>query len=255
MRLVAVLKARLRDKMRSTAVDAAKSLERAAWQPETPEEQAWFYVATGDWVTAVNRGPVSVKPLINAVESNWKQGDSRLPERPQAIRALTRIEDKATAVTTLIGLLQNGGPDFQDDNPSKIAAVSALGDLGDPRAVEAIVPFLTLGSSHTRLAAAKSLGQLKDPRAFEAINALLTQGTDGDLRLAAIDALGALGDKRALQPLIELLPTSDAKASVAAARALGQLGDPSAAAPLGAMLESAMAAAGTGREPRPEDAG
>jgi len=143
---------------------------------------------------------------------------------------------------------------------TRLAAVKALGNLGDARAVEPLINLLGHENECTRLAAVKALGNLGDARAMKpliqalgdankeivesAVNALRTYTcavgplikTLADAGLmsqwAAAKVLGTLGDARAVAPLIEVLDKGDLPARQAAAEALGSLGDARAIAPL-----------------------
>jgi len=86
-------------------------------------------------------------------------------------------------------------------------AASSLGLLGDAAAVEPLIEVVANANGYfhsvVRSAAAVSLGQLKDPRA---IDALLNAVHDpiADSSSEAIHALGALGDRRAVSTLVEV---------------------------------------------------
>jgi len=90
----------------------------------------------------------------------------------------------------------------------RIAAIQALGRMGDARA---IVPLMSiLGNQREnyrlRLAAAESLGRLGDG---QAVNPLINIVQDEQepsqyLKESAIKALGMLGDIRALEPLLDM---------------------------------------------------
>jgi HEAT repeat protein len=102
--------------------------------------------------------------------------------------------------------------------------VAALGQSGDPRAVEPLIVVL----QHNRLDISAQTVVPKIP-----------------LRAAAATALGQLGDSRAVEPLIAVLQNKGAPTvsifmmpvRAAAASALGQLGDARAIEPLTAALE------------------
>ena len=115
----------------------------------------------------------------------------------------------------------------------------ALGQIGDLRAIDALINALELcwGASE----AATALGKLKDLRAVEPlIKALNTYWHDQEDPLPgyAAWALGALGDKRATEPLIKVLNDNHVFYSSAAADALGELKDLSALEPLIKVMNS-----------------
>jgi HEAT repeat protein len=146
-------------------------------------------------------------------------------------------------------------------------AASALGQLGDPGAVEPLCQSLQDGESEVRSSAANALGKIRDSRAVEPLCAML-KDPDFNVRLAAVKALGLLGDARAVDTLCaahgedanrlfqseivrslakvgdqravpilcHALRDADGRVSADAARALGRIGDPRALEPLCAAL-------------------
>jgi hypothetical protein len=135
----------------------------------------------------------------------------------------------------------------QDPNPGvRASAAEALGQLGDPVAVNALIealqlPALDIPSETVRPAAARALGHIGDPAAIPALSRAL-EGA-GDLQFAAVEALemikspsarAVLGarDERIAQECIAKL--SDPKASTRgqACADLRSLGVKSAAGPL-----------------------
>lgn len=118
-------------------------------------------------------------------------------------------------VGTLIELLKSK---YQLDREK---AADYLGEIGDPRAVPALIEALK--DPAISWIAAESLGKLGDPRAVPPLIAAL--GSDEKwLRRNAATALGRIGDPAAAGPLTTLL--SDGKDNVrqAAASALGMIG-------------------------------
>jgi HEAT repeat protein len=122
-----------------------------------------------------------------------------------------------------------------------------LGNLRDPRAVEALIVALedvegdtqiADAASDVREAAAEALGDLADLRAVETLMAALDD-PDEDVRLAVAEALGCLGDPGAVEPLIAALADADEGVRARACEALGLLGDARAVQPLLAILATA----------------
>jgi HEAT repeat protein len=81
-----------------------------------------------------------------------------------------------------------------------------------------------LEDGHPRLHAhaARALGQIGDPRALDALVAALRNTCYG-ARVAAIEALAQIGDRRALEPLTAALGDGDPCVRLAAAAALCRL--------------------------------
>ena len=87
-------------------------------------------------------------------------------------------------------------------------AVAALGEIGDPAAVEPLIAALADGADHQR-----------PSRGLDAL---------GGVRRQAARALGLIGDARAVGPLVAALGDKDKRVGEAAAAALDQMGVPEA---------------------------
>nr|VFJ49102.1 MAG: PBS lyase HEAT-like repeat-containing protein [Candidatus Kentron sp. DK] len=116
-------------------------------------------------------------------------------------------------------------------------------------AVDALLRQLAAGyRADTRQAMVEALGQIGDPRAVDALAARLADaGEDKDVRLAAAVALGQIGDPdpRAVEPLVARLADAGEDKDVrrAVAEALGQIGEEPALAALRACLDDPVEAA------------
>ncbi len=101
-------------------------------------------------------------------------------------------------------------------------ACERLGEIGDPRAVDALIFALQDGVGAVRFAAAGALGKLGDPIAIPALLTLLESnefGTHGPV----IEALTELKAQEAIPYFINLLLDEDARIRGLAANALMQL--------------------------------
>ncbi|HUT89395.1 MAG TPA: HEAT repeat domain-containing protein, partial [Thermoguttaceae bacterium] len=96
------------------------------------------------------------------------------------------------------------------------AAAKALGQLGDPRAVERLVRALADGDNDVRCAAAEALAALGEPKWAQWV-----KGEGDDFR-----RLGASKDREAVEPLVWALADGDNDVRRAAAKALAALGEP-----------------------------
>jgi HEAT repeat protein len=136
---------------------------------------------------------------------------------------------------------------YRRDWEVREAASDALGELGDPRAVDSLLDALSDEYWPVRKAAASSLGEIGDPGAVEpliaALRAELTHRAGAAVpvrfgytdfpglhdswtaRRAIVVALGRLGDARGALPLVEALRDDHKWVRVDAAEALGKLGD------------------------------
>ncbi|HOD85308.1 MAG TPA: HEAT repeat domain-containing protein, partial [Methanoculleus sp.] len=68
-------------------------------------------------------------------------------------------------------------------------AAWSLGEIGDPRAVEPILPLLADKKKDVRTAAADALGKLRDSRAAAALSAALEDEVEPEVRTAIRRAL------------------------------------------------------------------
>lgn len=116
--------------------------------------------------------------------------------------------------------------DTSAEGSLRYEAISVLGELGDPRAVEPLIAILEDDLERRTgvwAAAIPSLGAQGDPRAFDVLVRCLDERAEDWLgREMAAHALGMLGDKRAAAPLIQALPYADTREP--ALTALKQLG-------------------------------
>jgi len=123
----------------------------------------------------------------------------------------------------------------------RLTAIEALGLLGDARAAGAVMAALNVDDARTRATAADALGRIGDRQATPAVIDLLDDASES-VRLAAIEALGALRDPRAVGALVGVLDDEAATRRIAAARALGSLGRRAAERPLARLLRDKPAA-------------
>ena len=107
----------------------------------------------------------------------------------------------------------------------RASAAEALGTLGNPAALPALLTALSDENETVRRAAAAALDTLGDP---DALPALITALSDENetVRRAAASALDTLGDPAALPALITALSDENETVRRAAASALGTLGNP-----------------------------
>ena len=123
-------------------------------------------------------------------------------------------------VSLLLELLRDEAPEMRR------TAAESLGKIGDPRAVDSILPLKHDPSSMVREASVVAMGRLK-PTATDGVVALLTlalEDPDESVRQAAVVAIGEVEPgPRLLQPVVELLRSSDATIRRAVVRALLQI--------------------------------
>jgi len=102
-------------------------------------------------------------------------------------------------------------------------AARALGNIGDPEALNPLIKALSDKHVLVRCSAARALGRLGDARAVDPlVNAL--ENNDFLVQRSAAEALGELGDLKAVDPLINALGNEDSYIQTGAANALARIG-------------------------------
>jgi len=105
-------------------------------------------------------------------------------------------------------------------------AAESLGKIGDPRAVDSILPLKHDPAAMVREASVVAVGRLKPPATdgVVALLALALEDPDESVRQAAVVAIGEVEpDPRLLQPVVGLLRSSDPAIRRAVVRALLQI--------------------------------
>ncbi|HEX8142335.1 MAG TPA: HEAT repeat domain-containing protein [Pyrinomonadaceae bacterium] len=122
--------------------------------------------------------------------------------------------------------------DPEGDRSSKRRIISALGKIGDARAVEPIIRVLSShrNDSDVLRSGAIALGQMPDARAVKPLLEMLSNTNENVVR-AAIEALVRIGDLT-VEGLIKELKASYGRQRPGAAEALGKIGDRRAVKPL-----------------------
>jgi len=160
-----------------------------------------------------------VKKLIEKIKS----ADWRI--RAKAQDELVKIGN--AAVTELVEAVSgNSLPSH-----ARPKAISALGKIGDARAVTALVTALSDENSYVRRCAAESLGAIKDQGALYPLVKALSD-KDISVRERAATALGKLNDERVVAPLIEKLLDKHERVRVSAIRSLVAIKNKKAVQPL-----------------------
>ena len=139
---------------------------------------------------------------------------------PQAPRA---TQQRDTAVPALLSVLK-------DENAAvRLAAVESLGNLSDPRAVDALVQALKSDTDpRVREAAAEALGNIDSPRAVPGLIAALGSEKVSAVRAKIAWALGEIDDVRAVEALGGAVRDPDAEVRRQVVWALGELESPAA---------------------------
>ncbi|MFQ3566789.1 MAG: HEAT repeat domain-containing protein [Aggregatilineales bacterium] len=189
-------------------------------------------------------GEAAIEPLIALLASyeSW-EAYAAAPEPFNAAEAAL-IAIGTPAVLPLIAALRS------ERWGEEMGAISCLGELGDPRAIQPLIErldddrdrlraigsalaafgaqalrpliyALAHGTDSARRGAAHLLGQYRDPLAASALIAALGD-LNASVRAAAAGALAAHVDARAVEPLIDALSDEDPAVRENAVRALGE---------------------------------
>jgi len=113
----------------------------------------------------------------------------------------------------------------------RMAAASALGQLGEPSAVPKLVEALDDENPNVRVRAAAALSQLDHPKAVPALIEKLSDPR-GDVRREAAVALASIGTDQALAALLDMLDDPNTSIRRIAASSLGEAGSVRAVQPL-----------------------
>lgn len=167
--------------------DAAWVLKDIGWAPETNQEKIDFLIALQEWDKLVQMGDAAYEDIRKMVK-NYSEFNQQI--RMKLVYALKDGSDKR-----FLDLLIQAIND--PEGGVRNHAAMALGDRGNPAAVEPLIQLLETCKE----------GNISSPTVF------------------AAEALGKLGDDRALQPLIHALKNGDKWLREAAAKALGALGN------------------------------
>lgn len=123
----------------------------------------------------------------------------------------------AEAVPAVVRLLAVPDPVVQ------LLAIQMLGELSDPRARAALLPFLAAEDKELRVAASVALGRIGDAEAARRLRAALAD-PEWPVTAKAAEALGRLGDEGAVPLLLELLSHREWWVRLHAGEALARLG-------------------------------
>jgi HEAT repeat protein len=154
-------------------------------------------------------------------------------KQPEVKAAFARVLGDArdpSSVQPLIDALDLGAGDSATNSMNK-DITSALGEIGDAKAIPTLMKLTRVKDNYTRIEAINALGQLK---AKEAVEPLIDIATDDSgepfLSKKAIQALGEIGDPRAVPALVKMMFKERRGVSfyVESSYALYQIGQPAA---------------------------
>ncbi len=163
--------------------------------------------------------PRAVEPLLAALK------DKDITFRKEAMSALKTMKiDGARAIPQLIEALEDGH--ISDD------AAGLLVSMGEPAVDPLIANLESRGNSLQETVWA--LGEIGNPRAIQALIGVLQSGYQSDLVIKTLEKFG----KPAGESLIEVLNSEDKNARFNAAKALGKIRTPGAVGPLIALMKA-----------------
>jgi len=164
---------------------AAEALDMLGFSPGQDYISAQYWIARQDWDSVVSLGAVAIEPLIQAFDKGAVIG-------PAASKAISKLG--AMAVEPLIAASQNRDDGFSFS--ARRYAADALGEIGDPRAIDHLTALLLDKDEYekVRAAAATALGKVgKNNKKVVKIltNCLVDQAFE--FKNAAVQALEAIG--------------------------------------------------------------
>lgn len=176
--------------------------------------------------------------------------EERRPETKAALARLLRDMRRPESVEPLMNAVDPEASDSGAHLMNKELA-SALGEIGDKRAVPVLLKLLKSRNTITRVEAVEALGRMRASEAVEPLIQLaLDEGQEPFLNKKAIQALGLIGDARAVPALMKMLTKERRGVSfyVESSFALFQVGAPAAQALLAALEGRDEELAGWARE-------
>jgi HEAT repeat protein len=171
-------------------------------------------IADPDTLTLFEDGLLDSSILVRA------RAVEGLGRTPQAIKGTRR-----PAPTALKRALQDRAPSV------RIAALNALGDLGEMSAIDMIAGIARAEDGPVQVFALGALVKLGRADAASDVHGAATL-PDPDMRMAAVGVLGRLKNPSSLRVLNQAVYDPDPAVRAFAAGALGEFGDPEGAAPL-----------------------
>ena len=162
------------------------------------------------------------RPEAVAALTNFLQNSPSPPLRGSVLEAMS-----AKAMPQVFPFLLER---LKMDLPARLEAATALGLLGDAKAIGPLMTALTNDPAvEMRCSAAAALGNLHAAAAIPLLINLVQHETNSPLRSVCISALGAARDRRAVPPLVQCATQKrDAALRHEACRALGEIGDSAA---------------------------
>ena len=205
----------LKDSDPEVRLSAANTIEKIQI-PDDPQIRAFIFAVKKEWNKTAEVGEAAIDSLL------WSLKNQSRDDHEEIIDAMVKIG--CPAVDALIGFLR------EKDDQLKQLAISALGKIGEKKAVKPLISCLRDNNLQIRVSAAGSLCNMGE----EVVEPLLDALSESrpEVREASAGALGQMGDKRAVEPLIKLLSDKNFTVRKAATWALGRIDDDRTTGPL-----------------------
>ncbi len=184
------------------------------------------FIGLGLCMLAISAGTSFAAEDLRKIREDLKSIDWQA--RVAAVQKLRNAKDAKT-----VNLLMEIAGTREERTPVKVTAIQLLGEAGDPRAVEVLLPIFNDATLNWECPAIKSytasaLGSFRgDSRV---VDALITGIDDRELltREASIRSLGRIGSEKAVPYLIRVLNDEHVSIRLSAIKALGDIGNPQA---------------------------
>jgi HEAT repeat protein len=123
----------LNDEKSRSGEDAAKTLYKIGWEPNTPDGKARFFFLLKKWDELVSLGPLAVRTLVHELDRCLNRTYC-IDNSTNIVETLGRIDDER-ALNALVGIVENKrGPQWD--------AVKALANTGNQRYAELVLSWL-----------------------------------------------------------------------------------------------------------------
>lgn len=175
----------------------------------------------GTYIADLARGAINATGVENLLDAIDRTGDDLRP----LVLVLGWLEGEAVerALVRLIGQAS-----------ARREVIESLVRYGE-RVTELLIEQLSAEEVETRKAAVIALGRIGDPAAVPALVGAMTD--DDELTVVAAGAMGKIGDRRAFDALLEMIGQPDASVRQASIAAINSLGHPEMAGRAVALLE------------------
>jgi len=174
------------------------------------------------WWTSIPEGyELSEDMSFDAEKEMARLSSPEASERNEAVRILGYFRCRE-AVPLLIEFLKD------DDQYVRRDAIEALGEIGDPRAIE---PLIKAYNRENEIELRKVLSRIKDNRVVDLLIDMLDD-EDPEVRSFAIKVLGERQESGATELIITFLQDEDSGVRMNAAYALARIADPASEKPL-----------------------